>query len=219
MDMVEANCPPAVIEHVQKVDLTSSENSSLFSWIASQCDLMCQVSTLPAVASRVNGDSHLEVVDDFCSSVATYARFLDEDIRSAIADAYLRMTYDPAIAMNYFAGLRYNAIDIRTHLRGRIKEDWSFVHPRLEAETWHYYLYLASLGEPGAYEALAKKLAATANGNDVTNLINSLADLKSQEVRQILLQYSQDDRRADGPEGPELTIAETVAIILSTGFD
>ena len=48
-----------------------------------------------------------------------------------------------------------------------------FTHPRRDAETWHYYLYLASLDTPGAYEKLEAKIAATANGNDWATLDGS----------------------------------------------
>jgi hypothetical protein len=113
MDMSDANCPPAVIEHVRSVDLSSSENSGLFSWIASQSDLLCQVHSLVAVAQRMDADSHPQVVDDFCASAATYARLLNPEARMSIRQAYLRFPYHPSIAMNYFNGLRYNQLDIQ----------------------------------------------------------------------------------------------------------
>lgn len=218
MDINDMNCPPNVIEYVQTVNLASSENSGLFSWIASNSQLECQVHSLKAVAERIGALSHPQVIDDFCASVATYARFLTPQAKVSIKDAYLRFHYHKSIAMNYFNGLRYTQIDIRPHLMGKITDDWTFEHPRLNAETWHYYLYLASLEEPGAYKALEKKLAATKNGNDATNLLKSLADLRTENTKNILLQYREDTRRAEGPEGPELMIAETVSILLMAHF-
>lgn len=218
MEINDMNCPPAVIEYVQTVDLASSENSELFSWIAANSPLVCQVHSLIGVAERLDASSHRQVIDDFCASAATYARFLKPEAKQKVKEAYLRFPYHQSIAMNYFNGLRYNQIDIRPPLKGKITQDWTFENPRLNAETWHYYLYLASLEEPGAYEALEKKLAATENGNDATNLIKSLADLRTERTKNILLQYKQDIRRAEGPEGPELTIAETVSILLTNYF-
>jgi len=177
------NCPPVVIEYIQDVDLSSSKNASLFSWIASNSPLECQVEILGVVADLLNKSSHPQVIDDFCSSAATYARFLSSQAKKQIKNAYLRFSYSSSIAMNYFNGLRYNQIDIRPHLKGKITEDWSFEQPRLNAETWHYYLYLAALNEPGAYEALEKKLKLTTNGNDATNLLKSLAEVKTEDTK------------------------------------
>lgn len=214
MELNNINCPPAVIEYVQTVNLSSSKNSSLFSWIATNSPLECQIDSLTTVAKRLNHLSHPQVINDFCSSVATYARLLKPQTKEIIKEAYLRFPYQKSIALNYFNGLRYNQIDIRPYLKKKIIEDWSFKQPRLNAETWHYYLYLASLEEPGAYKALERKLDTTTNGNDATNLIKSLADLKTERTKNILLRYKQDTRHSDGPVGPGPTIAETVSTLL-----
>jgi hypothetical protein len=218
MDSNEINCPPVVIEYVQSVDLTSSDNSNVFSWIASNSTLACQIESLSTVADRLNAISHTQVIDDFCASAATYSRFLDETAKEKIKQAYIRIPYDKSIALNYFNGLRYNSIDIRPFLFVHMQQDWSFKHPRQNAETWHYFLYLASLDEEGAYDAIEKKLDSTLDGNDATNLIVSLADLKTEQTKHILLKFAKDMRHADGPEGPELTIAETVKILLNSDF-
>jgi hypothetical protein len=154
------------------------------------------------------------VIDDFANSVATYARFMDRDGIAAVREAYLRVPYDPAIALNYFLGLREPGIDLRSHLRLKVVPDWSFTDPRQDAATWHYYIYLATLGEPGALEALADKVAATEDGNDVTNLLASLAELKLKEVDAILRSYAEDQRTADGVEGPGLPISANVELWL-----
>jgi len=215
---IDMNCPPDVIEYVQTVNLASSENSKLFSWIATNSSLECQLDSLAAVAERLDDLSNPQVIDDFCASVATYARLLTPETTKKVRAAYIRFPYHQSIAMNYFNGLRYKKIDIRSHLKGKIKEDWTFKSPRLNAETWHYYLYLASLEDLGAYEALKKKLAATVNGNDAMNLIKSLAEVRTEHTKKILLQYRDDTRRAEGPEGPEQTIAETISSLLRTYF-
>lgn len=209
-------CPPAVIERIETADLGSSENAMLFSWIASMAELECQAAAVPAVAERLTARSHPLVIDDFCSSVATYARFLPEGALGRVRAAYRRIPYRDAYAPSYFAGLRATGTDLRAHLKPRVTEDWSFTHPRRNAATWHYYLYLASLGETGALERLAEKIAATEYGNDVANLLASLAELKADGVDEVLRRYVDDPRTSDAPEGPGATVGELAQIHLLT---
>lgn len=208
------SCPPIVVERVMRVDLGSGENSELFSWIAGQAPLECQVQAVVAVAGRLNRDSHPQVIADFCGSVGTYARFFTPLALEQIKHAYLRVPYSDGIAASYFLGLRLTGLDIRDHLKPRVKEDWSFTHPRSEAATWHYYLYLASLGEPGALDRIAEKIADTKNGNDATNLLESLSELPGKEVADILRRYENDSRTSDGTEGPGPMISENVKVWL-----
>lgn len=208
------SCPPIVVERVMHVDLASSENSELFSWIAGEAPLDCQVQAVVAIAGRLNRDSHLQVIADFCSSVGTYARFFTPLALEQIKHAYLRVPYSDVIALNYFTGLRQTRIDIRDHLKSRVVEDWSFTHPRTDAATWHYYLYLATLGEPGAVDALARKIADTRNGNDATNLLESLSQVPGKDVTDVLKSYAGDPRRSDGTEEPGAPISEMVPIWL-----
>lgn len=213
MDYIDS-CPPVVIERIQSADLASSDYGGLFSWIANESSLECQVQSVAAVADRLTDRSHPAVVDDFSGSVATYARFLTPESIARIKAAYLRFPYQESIAFNYFGGLRRSSIDIRDFLRTRVVEDWTFTHPRQAAATWHYYMYLAALGEPGALDALARKIAQTEDGNDATNLLQSLSELKSEGVVEVLRRYENDMRRADDPEGPGMTISEYVKIFL-----
>jgi len=208
------SCPPIVVERVMHVDLASAENSELFSWIASQSALECQVQAVGAIAGRMKADSHPQVIDDFSASVATYARFLDPGAIEKVTGAYLRMPYYNSVALNYFNGLIQTGIDIRSKLKRRVIEDWSFTHPRRDAASWHYYLYLASLGEPGAMEKLADKIERTENGNDATNLLQSLSELKAEGVVEVLKRYETDTRRADGTEEPGMMISENVKVWL-----
>ncbi len=216
--MSDDHCPPEVRAHIQTVDLRSSESSTLFAWIAGRAALECQVDAVAAIAERLDADSDPQVIDDFCAAAATYARFIAPADRARVRDAYLRFPYRDAIAMNYFAGLRLNQIDIRAALAGKVDEDWTFVHPRRDAATWHHYLYLASLDTPGAYEAIRDKLAGTTNGNDLTNLIKSLAELGTPRAGDILRAYRGDPRTADGPVGPGMAVGETVQVLLETYF-
>lgn len=214
-----ANCPDNVRKQIQSADLTTSESSTLFAWIAENSPLECQVHAVGVVAERLGADSDPQVIDDFCGAAATYAKFLAPEDRIKVKDAYTRFLYRDSIALNYFGGLRRNQIDIRAQLTGKVEEDWTFDNPRRDAATWHYYLYLASLDTPGAYEALRKKLTDTANGNDLTNLIKSLAELRTPRTKDILLEYRDDMRTADSPVGPGMTVSETVKILLETYFN
>lgn len=204
------DCPPILVERVMRENLGSSDSADLFSWIAGHAPLDCQVQALIAVAGRLDKNSHPQVIGDFCSSVATYTRFLTPLGVEQIKLSYLRFPYYDTVASSYFLGLRMAKIDVRPHLARRVSIDWSFEHPRQNAATWHYYLYLASLEEPGALEALAKKLADTKDGNDLTNLLQSLSEVEGDGITSLLKLYENDTRTADGTEGPGMMISENV---------
>lgn len=216
MEFDQSSCPPAVIERIHAADLSSDDNDSLFSWIESEASLECQLHSVGAIAGRIDGSTHPLVFSDFASSAATYADLLGPDDVEAVRQAYLRFPYDEDIAAIYFLGLRTLRIDIRDRLRPAVVEDWSFTDPGSDAATWHYYLYLASLDEPEALDKIARKLAATQNGNDLTNLLRSLGEVKTQGVTDLLLSYSNDQRRSDDPEetGGGPTISETIGYIM-----
>ena len=146
MDFIDV-CPPNVVQVVETADLGQSENGDLFSWIAGEAPLDCQVMALSKVADRMGKASHPQVIDDFSASAATYSRFLKPRDIERIASAYRRMEYHDFIAANYFNGLRQNRIDIRDKLRRHVQEDWSFAHPRQAgAATWALRVRL-DLGE------------------------------------------------------------------------
>ena len=208
-------CPPAVVYQIQQADLRSAESSNLITWVEANSDRQCAIAALEAVAARLKPDSNLSVIDLFCNAVATYARNLDADQKAIIRAAYLRFHYEPAISFNYFLGLRHTRIDLRDQLHGKVGIDWTFASPRRDAETWDYYLYLATMEEPGALEALAKKIAETKSGNDVTLLLMSLAEVPGKEVDALLKTYADDQRTADGVDGPGLPIADNVKLLLT----
>lgn len=206
-----------MFDRLQSTDLTSSDSSNLFNNLANET-IECQVEALRLIASRLDATSHPLVIGDFCSTAATLSRFLPPDAISDIKSAYLRFPYHEPIHVHYFHGLRLNHIDLRPHLAGKLTDDWSFNHPRQNAQTWHHHLYLASLGDPDAYTRLAEKIATTTDGNDATNLLKSLAELATAAAKDILLRYANDPRRADGPDGPAMKISETVALLLQLHF-
>ena len=212
MDFVDV-CPPAVVERVRGADLASMENRDLFAWIVAEGSGDCQIQAIPAVAARLDADSHPLVVDAFCSAVGAYARFLPAEALPEIASAYRRIRFDPAIAHSYFLGLRATGIDLRDHLEGRVPVDWSFTDP-IPSPTWHYHLYLASLDEPGALDRLAEHIARTEDGNDVTAMLNSLHELPGEAVSDILRSYSEDSRTSLAPNGPGLPISTLVGLLL-----
>ena len=214
MEMNTSECPPNVIQHVQSIDLALESSANVYSFFADSTKLKCQLHCLLIVADRLDVSSDPQVIDGFCGSVATYSRFFEPEQVDRIKAAYLRFLYDKDFAYSYFAGLRLCEIDIRKNLLGKIEPDWSFSSPRNNAETWQYYTYLAVLGEPGAYDALEKKIDGTINGNEVTMLLQSLAELRTEEAKKILLKYSDDTRHAEGPVGPGMQVSETVELLL-----
>jgi hypothetical protein len=207
-------CPPAVVYQIQQADLRLAESSTLIAWVEQNSKWPCALAVLEAVALRLKADSNVAVINDFCNTVANYAGTLDADQKTTIREAYLRFPYSPSISFNYFLGLREARLDLRDHLQGRIALDWTFASPRRDAQTWDYYLYLATLEEPGALEALARKIAETKSGNDVTLLLMSLAEVPGKGVDTILKLYADDPRTADGVEGPGMPIGQNVGLLL-----
>lgn len=207
-------CPPAVVQAIEAADFRSAASAGLIGWVEMQADRACALATIEAVAGRLTTESDLTVVDLFCNAVATYAEMLDAEQKAIIRAAFRRLPYNPAISFNYFMALRLAGIDVRSDLRGRVAVDWSFASPRRDAQTWDHYLYLASLNEPGAWEALADKIAATTSGNDVALLLESLAELPNPEVDEIIGRYVTDKRTADGVEGPAMSIAKNAELLL-----
>lgn len=208
-------CPPAVVAQIQAADLRQSAASDLFSWVEERVDRPCMLATIEAIAARMGPEADLSVVNIFCNTVATYARKLDMAQKGVIQAAYLRMPHDPSISFNYFLALRLTGIDIRDDLRGRIRSDWSFAGPRDAAQTWDYFLYLASLEETGALEALADKIARTESGNDVVLLLESLAELPGPGVEAVISDYLNDPRSTDGVEGPGMSVGKNAELLLT----
>jgi hypothetical protein len=214
MDYVEI-CPPSIVYMIQQADLKSSDSSEILVAVQSEGDRRCVLAATEAVASRITEQTDSMVFDSFANTVATYGASFEPDQIPVIRDAYLRFPYDASIAGNYFAGLRITGIDLREAFRGRIRPDWSFKTPYSPGDTWDYFMYLASLKEPGALEALADKIAGTKKGNDVTLMLVNLAQLPGPEVTAILQSYAQDTRTADGVDGPGMAISGTVALLMT----
>jgi hypothetical protein len=207
-------CPPAVVIEIDAADLRSSSAGRLITWVEENSDRQCAVAALEAVAGRLSPESDLQVVEMFCNAVASYARMLDDEQKAILKAGYRRITYNSAISFNYFAGLRKAGIDMGSGLP-RIRPDWSFATPRRDAETWDYFMYLASLGHSDALTALQRKIDATTKGNDAWLLLQSLADLPGPEVTAILRAHADDARQTDGVEGPGLPILTKIKVLLN----
>lgn len=213
MDYVDL-CPMVVIEQVRHADLASSENNDLFGWIEERSDVSCLLAAILGIGDRLRASSDPQVVDDFCNMVASYSDELMPEGGSRIKAAYTRMRYSNPIAQNYFAGLRKTGIDLRSRLEDVMLDDWSFTNPRKKAHTWHYYMYLASLGEAGALERLGDKIASASSGNQAANLLESFSDLNAEGADELLRSYLTDTRETEDPEGPGPTVAENVETFL-----
>lgn len=95
-------------------------------------------------------------------------------------------------------------------------EDWSFESPDHHAPTWFYHLYLAALNEPGAYDALARKVDRTRRGDDVFLLLESLSTLHTPQTKAILERYRDEQRRTDAPDGPGAPVGDLICIKLES---
>lgn len=208
MDFVDI-CPPAVVERVRGADLASMDSAQLFDWIEQHSSSLCEMHAVPVIADMVNAATHPSVLRAWLGAVASYGRHFSPEARDRIRRAYLRIPYDIFFGRTYFSGLRRTGIDLRTEIREWFVEDWDFTDPfDPGAATWHYYLYLASLDEPGALDRLAQKIADTSYGNDVGLMLESLDSLDHPGVTDILRGYVDDPRHRDGMEGPGMPISD-----------
>ncbi len=174
----------------------------------------CNRAVLGYLAGRLGNTATLGFVTDYFYYANQLAEGNAPEVREAIGRAALAVDFGqmPDAAVSVFTALRANRIDIRPALGRTFSEDWSFSSPA--DPTWQYYIYLADLGTPGAIEALAAKIATTLYGNDVALLLSSLATVHREEARRVLESYLDDQRHADGVNGPGLSIAMTVKLLL-----
>jgi len=114
-----------VIERVAAIDLAADADEALFSWLAINTDLKCQVHAIIEVTGRMDARAYVSLVGHICSSAAKYGRFLSD-----VGRAQVHKAYDPSIHFAWLMGLRVSHIDIRYKMRGMILEYWSFAQPR-----------------------------------------------------------------------------------------
>lgn len=211
------HCSAPIATEVRAIDSTTPSGSDALIDILMGRSLAdnCMTSVLGLLASSIGPNTELSFVTDYFQFAYRLATQNPPEVREAIGTAATRISFQqiPDAGVAVFAALRANRIDIRPTLAKTFVSDWSFTMP--QDPTWQYHLYLTDLGTTGAVEALARKIASTPNGNDATNLLKSLASVRNHEVRQVLAMYRDDQRRADAPDGPGLTIAQTVQLLLA----
>jgi hypothetical protein len=158
-----------------------------------------------------------QFVHSWLGGVMAYRGDMPDDVRADLTEAMLRIGFSPDHARVYFPVLSRYRIDLREPLALQIIPDWTFTENpnRPEAATWNYTLYLATMGEDGAYVALADKVAMTQNGNSVWALLTDLVDLATPQAKAIVQLYSADDRLVIGPGGDGVPMKDVVAMSLA----
>lgn len=211
-------CPVEIQQIVRQADVRQSSAGLIFDQLTEigTADFNCLLNSIGYVGQSLNSSSNPTAITAWLTEVATYAGYFQPEQLKDLKDVLVRLAVPEGNGLLYFAALRRNGIDIRKHLVGRVSPDWAFSKPRdVSATAWHYNLYLARFRDAKAVEALAEKIAMTTGGNDVTLLLNSLADVGTTEVREVVKIYVNDSRSAEGVDGPGLLVSETVALLLS----
>lgn len=210
------HCPAEIVSEVKAADLRRPAGDDIFYVVESQdagpvCVLASTLYLAPKMTARVHGD----VQTGFLTSVATYAGLFPAEALPLLAEAMTRLPRTDENAFIYFSALRLNQLDLRDKLEGTILPDWSFAHPRdADATTWHYYLYLASLGDAEALDALIDKIDSTEDATNAYALLTDLTELPDSRVTQVLRRYASDDRLTRGSSGPGASLGELVQILL-----
>lgn len=209
-------CSPAM-ERIPALDFSKEESSAIFDSIDTAPEWgKCAAAAVVQIADKLNAQSARTVLAQFCGAVATYAKFFSADDLARIRAAYVRFPVLHDDSRMYFLGLEATHLDLRAHLKGKLTANWSFPSIRRDDETWNHHRYLASLGEPGALEALAKKVATTKHGNDAYLFLLDLSESKIDGVEAVIRRYENDSRRTDTPNGPGIMISQWVQVWLKT---
>lgn len=217
-ELISQHCPAPYVAEARGLNAASpAGEDALWDMLANpDASDACRSALLAYLSDRIGPDTASGVLGAYFTYATRAAKAHDGATMERIASAAARVDIEaaPEIAPTYFGALRALRIDVRPALSATLATGWGAPDPR--DATWQYHLYLADLGTPGAMDALAKRLAATVSGNDATNLINSLATLRSPAAKKVIEGYRDDQRRATGTEGPGLSIAQTVEILLRT---
>ncbi|MBT0956276.1 hypothetical protein IV417_02660 [Alphaproteobacteria bacterium KMM 3653] len=211
VELVNATCPPGIAAQVQGFRGGAAEGGRYWD-LTPELGGVCGSNVLGLLAERVDARSDGVFLAAYFAQASDHVATNTAQVRERIAQAAARVDIEarPDLARGYFTALRLNRIDIREALALRP------IAPMQGGEFrqlgWQYHLYLASLDTPGALAAMASHVEGIASGNDVTNLLRSLVELRRRDVRALLETYRGDQRHADGPNGPGATIAQSVAI-------
>ena len=211
-----AHCPAEIVSEVKAADLRRPAEDDIFYIVESQdAGPVCVSASTLYLAPKMTARVHDTVQTGFLTSVATYAGLFPAEALPMLADAMTRLPRSDQNSYIYFAALRLNQLDLRHQLAGTILPDWSFAHPRdTDATTWHYHLYLASLGDTDALDALIAKIDSTEDATNAYSLLTDLAELPDPRVTQVLRRYAGDDRLTRGPNGPGASLGELAQILL-----
>jgi hypothetical protein len=211
-------CPMEIQQIVRGADLRRSSAAQVFDQVADigTADFRCLLTAIGYVGQGLNPRSDARAVDAWLVQVATYAGYFSAEELEDTRKTMLKIAIPDGNGMMFFEALRRNNIDIRAELAGKVPPVWTFARPRdLGALAWHYNLYLARFRDADALGALANKIANTRSGNDVTLLLRNLAEVGTVEARDVITAYANDERTADGVDGPGPRISETVQLLLA----
>lgn len=211
-------CPIEIQQIVRAADVRRPSAALLFDEVAEKgtADFRCLMMAIGYIGQTLTARSDPQAIDAWLTQVATYAAYFSLEQRADMKNVMVKIAVPDGNGLLYFSALRRNGIDIRAQLIGRVAPVWTFAGPRdLSAMAWHYNLYLARFRDADALDALARKIASTKNGNDVTQLLTSLAEVGTVEAQRIITTYGDDQRTADGVDGPGLMVRETVKLLLT----
>lgn len=217
------SCPAEYVAMARAEDLSRFPQNAVLGTVWGQSGAWrpdCINALIVWFAGHIGPRAHEQQVRDWLGYLAGYEGRLPPDQREVVRDALLRIGYGRQLAKPFFEAMIVHGIDIRHELAPRIVPDWTFatpVEPDGGDHTWHYFRYLAVLGEPGAYAALADKVAVTRNANAVVQFLDSLAKLRTREARAIVELYRRDPRKIITAGGEQEPMADSVAVMLNFG--
>lgn len=221
--LLQNACPAEYVALARAEDLSRFPQNNVLGTVWAQSGTWrpaCINALIVWFAPRVNASTHDQQLRDWLGYLAGYEGRLPDDLHPVVRDALLRIGYDRRLAKPYFDALIVHRINIREELSARVLPDWTFGRPVSQDgsdHTWHYFRYLAVMQEPGAYQALADKVAATRNANAVMMFLDSLAKLRSPQARAILEVYRDDPRQILTASGVAEPLADSVRVMLDFG--
>lgn len=221
--LLQNSCPAEYVALAKAEDLSRFPQNDVLGVVWAQSGKWrpdCLNALIVWFAPRIGPRAHEQQIRDWLGYLAGYEGRLPAAQLQVVVDALLRLAYDPKLAKPFFEALIVHGIDIRAELAARVVPDWAFARPESQVgsdHTWHYFRYLAVMAEPGAYRALADKVAATGNANAVMMFLDSLAKLRTPEARAILEQYRHDPRNIITASGKAEPLAASVAVMLDFG--
>lgn len=213
LELVNATCPIGIATEIRTIGSDLSAGDKLWE-IAPTLDPECGSNVLALLSSKVDAGTDPLFLSAYFSEAVRLSASNTPAIRQLVGDAASRVeiTQHPDLARSYFSALIANNIDIRPVL---IQKNIPMLSGNeFRSLPWQYHLYLVALDTPHAIQMIERHLLTVQNGNDATNLLTSLANIRKPDVRRVLQSYSDDTRHADGPSGPGATISQTVTALL-----